>query len=233
MTESVMNVFSKFKTIRNIRVDFLKKTYLHLAGAIVAFIALECLFLQSPFAAYFTNLALGTSYSWLLVLGGFMLVSSLAERWAKNSTDIKWQYLGLGLYVVAEAIIFIPLLSIAWFYSSPDVIPTAGLLTLLVFAGITTVAFTTNKDFSFLRSFLILGSFIAFGLIICSAIFGFTLGLVFSGVMVVFASIAILYSTSNIIHHYDEEQYVAASLSLFASVALLFWYILQILIDRD
>ena len=47
--------------------------------------------------------------------------------------------------------------------------------------------------------------------------------------MVLLASISILYSTSNIIHHYGTEQYVAASLGLFASVALLFWYVLRII----
>ncbi|MCP4136586.1 MAG: permease, partial [bacterium] len=39
---------------------------------------------------------------------------------------------------------------------------------------------------------------------------------------------AILYTTSNIVHEYNTTQYVAASLSLFAAVALLFWYILRI-----
>ena len=61
--------------------------------------------------------------------------------------------------------------------------------------------------------------------------FGFTLGLIFSFLMVGLASAAILYDTSKIMHHYSKNQYVAASLELFASVALLFWYILRILIQ--
>ena len=69
----------------------------------------------------------------------------------------------------------------------------------------------------------------ALGIIVASCVFGFNLGIIFSGAMVLFASGAILYYTSNIIHHYNTEQYVAASLSLFASVALLFWYVLRIL----
>jgi len=51
--------------------------------------------------------------------------------------------------------------------------------------------------------------------------------------MVILAAGSILYNTSNIIHHYNTQQYVAASLSLFASVALLFWYLLQIFMSRD
>ena len=54
---------------------------------------------------------------------------------------------------------------------------------------------------------------------------------VFSGFMIFFAAGAILYDTSNIIHHYNPEQYIAASLSLFASVALLFWYMIQFLMS--
>jgi hypothetical protein len=46
--------------------------------------------------------------------------------------------------------------------------------------------------------------------------------------MVAFASAAILYDTSKVMHHYSTQHYVAASLELFASVALLFWYILRI-----
>ncbi|MGL5879366.1 MAG: Bax inhibitor-1/YccA family protein, partial [Xenococcaceae cyanobacterium] len=106
--------------------------------------------------------------------------------------------------------------------------PTAGLLTLLLFGGITMVAFTTRKDFSFLGGILKIGGFVALGLILCSIIFGFSLGLIFSAIMVVFAGAAILYDTSNVMHHYSTNQYVAASLQLFASVALLFWYILRI-----
>ncbi|MDQ4062346.1 MAG: Bax inhibitor-1 family protein, partial [Actinomycetota bacterium] len=142
------------------------------------------------------------------------------------------QYAGLALYVVAEAILFVPLLFVAVFMiNDPTLLPTAAIITGLLFAGLTTVAFTTKADFSFLRGILVIGGFIALGLIIASILFGFTLGLIFSVVMVGFASIAILYYTSNIIHYYRTDQYVAASVTLFASVALLFYYVLQILIS--
>ena len=100
--------------------------------------------------------------------------------------------------------------------------------TLLLFAGLTFVAFTSGKDFTFLGGILKIGGFIALGLILCSVLFGFTLGLIFSFFMVLFASAAILYDTSKVMHYYSTDQYVAASLELFASVALLFWYILRI-----
>jgi len=70
------------------------------------------------------------------------------------------------------------------------------------------------------------------GTIVVGAIFGFNLGLWFSVGMVVLASISILYQTDQIKNKYGTQQYVGASLQLFASVMLLFWYILRILMSR-
>jgi len=74
---------------------------------------------------------------------------------------------------------------------------------------------------------------VALGLIVAGAIFGFNLGLWFSAGMVLLAAGAILYTTSNVLHHYGEDQYVGASLELFAAVAILFWYVLRIFMSRD
>lgn len=210
------------------RALFIQQTYLHLAGAVGAFIALEFLLFQTGIAAALTSFVAGSRFSWLLILGGFALLGWLSRGLTAQANSVNVQYAGLALYVVAEALIFAPLLYIAALFSDPSVIPTAGILTLLLFAGLTAVAFTTRKDFTFLGGILKIGGFVALGLIVCSTIFGFTLGLFFSGVMVVFASAAILYDTSKIMHHYSTQQYVAASLELFASVALLFWYVLRI-----
>ena len=64
--------------------------------------------------------------------------------------------------------------------------------------------------------------------VVVGMISGSTLGLWFSGLMVMLASGYILYDTSNVMLHYRTDQHVAASLALFASVALLFWYVLRI-----
>ena len=79
---------------------------------------------------------------------------------------------------------------------------------------------------------MVIGGFVALGVIVASILFGFQLGILFSGLMVVFASVAILYTTSAVMRDYRTDQYVAASLSLFAAVALLFWYILRIFMGR-
>ena len=122
---------------------------------------------------------------------------------------------------------------IAAFYSeSSDILMQAALTTLFMFAGLTAVVFMTKTDFSFLRTIIVVGGFIALEMIVVGAIFGFNLGLWFSVGMVVLASASILYQTDQIKNHYGTQQYVGASLQLFASVMLLFWYILRILMSR-
>jgi FtsH-binding integral membrane protein len=213
------------------RSRFIRRTYMHLAVAILAFVGLEAVLLNSAIAPAMMKLMVGGNFSWLIVLGLFMGVSWLAQSWALSGASMAMQYAGLALYVVAEAIIFIPLLYVAAFYSSPDVIPMAAMITVGLFLGLTGVVVTTRIDFSFLRGVIVIGGFVALGIIVASILFGFNLGTFFAGVMVLFAAAAILYSTSNVFLHYRTDQYVAASLSLFASIALLFWYILRILLS--
>ena len=212
------------------RAAFIRRTYAHLAVAILGFIGVEYYLLHSPFAAKLAS-SMTSGMSWLVVLAVFMGVSYVANRLAMSDSSQQMQYLGLGLFVIAEAIIFLPLLYIATYYAGPGLIPTAGLMTLLLVGGITATVFITKKDFSFMGSFLSIGGFIALGFIVCSMVFGFSLGLIFSSVMVLFAAGSVLYTTSNILHQYRTDQHVAASLSLFASVALLFFYILQVLMS--
>jgi FtsH-binding integral membrane protein len=215
------------------RAAFIRKTYLHLGFAILAFIGVEWFLLQQSWAPALIQKMTG-GFGWLVVLGAFMGVSWLAERLAASDASRGVQYAGLFLFVVAEAVIFLPLLFIAAYHSGdPGVITKAGITTGFVFGGLTLTAFVTGKDFSFLRGFLMVGGFVALGIIVVSMIFGFNLGTIFAGAMALFASVAILYNTSNIIHHYRTDQYVSAALSLFASVALLFWYILRIFMSRD
>jgi FtsH-binding integral membrane protein len=213
------------------RSAFITKTYLHLAGAIGLFVALEAVLLQMPGTEGFVRTMIGTHYGWLVVLGAFMLVSYVAERWAMSAVSPATQYMGLGLYVVAEAVIFLPLLYVAE-HAAPGVIPAAGITTLALFAGLTAIVFITRKDFSFLRTVLVFGGFAALGLIVIAIVFQFALGPIFTYAMIALACGYILYHTSNVLHHYCIGQHVAASLALFASVALLFWYILQLFLSE-
>ncbi|MEO6848301.1 MAG: Bax inhibitor-1 family protein [Chthoniobacterales bacterium] len=214
------------------RSQFIRRVYMHLALAIMVFTGIEAALLHSPLAAPLTGLLTTGKYGWLIVLGVFMGVSWIASSWAQSNTSKGMQYLGLGLYVVAEAIIFVPLLYIAERCAKGPVISQAAMLTIGLFLGLTAIVMLTKVDFSFLRGVLMIGGFLAIGFIIASIIFGFNFSLLFATLMVGFAGASILYNTSAIFRQYGADQYVAASLSLFASVALLFWYILQIFIMR-
>ncbi|MEK6256074.1 MAG: Bax inhibitor-1 family protein [Chloroflexota bacterium] len=211
------------------RLEFIRNTYLHLGLAIFAFVGFEYVLFATGIADAFANFVFSYSISWIGILVLFMIVGNVANRWAHSDATPGMQYLGLGLYVLAEAILFIPLLFMAMDYSSPLVIPSAAIITLCVFGGLTLFVFTSKKDFSFLRSGLALATMIAIGLIVVSILFGFDLGIIFSVVMVGLAGGYVLYETSNVLHHYNPEQHVAASLALFAVIALMFWYVLRIL----
>ncbi len=215
------------------RVTFYKKTYLNVALGVLAFILIEYLFLHSSVVVKFA-LSLTQGKMWLLMLGGFMLATSYAEKMAVRSTSKNKQYIGYFIYIVAEAFIFVPLLYIAAFLMEDGgmIIKQAAVLTLGLFTGLSAVVLFTKKDFSFLRTALTVGGFVAIGLIVAGTLFGFNLGLWFSAGMIILAAGSILYQTSNLLRKYRTDQYVAAALGLFASLMLLFWYILRILMSR-
>ena len=208
------------------RVAFLRRTYAHLGATVLGFIAIETIILQMP---NIDRLAMSMvqGWNWLIVMGLFFGAQFIAGRWASGGHSIQMQYAGLVLFTVAEAIIFIPILYFATRFA-PDVIPTAAILTLAVFGGLTLFVLTSKKDFSFLRPALGILSMAALGLIVCSILFTFSLGLVFTAGVIVLIAGFILYNTSNVLHHYPTNAHVAAALVLFSSLATLFWYIIQL-----
>lgn len=215
------------------RGQFIVRTYLHLLAAIMAFVGIETMIQMSGIPEAMIGMIAGAGgFGWLLVLGAFMGVSYVANSWAHGGASLSTQYAGLGLYVVAEAFIFAPLLFIAA-AGFDGVIQSAAMATAFIFVGLTAVVLITRKNFSFMGPFLGVMGMAAMGLIVCSILFGFNLGILFTYAMIAFAAAYILYGTSKVLHEYHTSQYVAASLTLFASVALLFWYILQLFMSRD
>jgi FtsH-binding integral membrane protein len=204
-------------------------------------VALEWLFFSLGLDNWFLNVLGNTPMAWLIVLGAFFVVSLIADRWARSATSPAMQYAGLFLYVVAEALIFVPLLALARFQTvglpgfgnDVPVIAAAAVTTLTIFGGLTAFVLLSKKDFSFLGSFLGLVTIAALALIVMGVVFGLHLGIWFVWAMIVAACGYILYYTSNVLHHYRTDQHVAAALALFASVALLFWYVIQIFMSRD
>jgi len=221
------------------RAVFIRRVYLHLAGALIAFATVCASFFVIPAGTiegqpvvlaeqmfYYMTM---TGWGWLIVIGAFMGVGYLANSFAHSGSSNGVQYLGLGMYVVAMAIVITPLLYLAAYYSSPDLIPTAAILTLVLFAGLTLVAFTSGVNFSFLRTAIMIGGMVALGTIVVAVIFGFTLGVFFAGAMILLMGMTILYNTSTIMHEYPTNMHVGASLALFSSVAMMFYYVLYLL----
>ena len=214
------------------RTDFIRKTYLHLGGAVMAFIAIEAILVRLPIGAELVNLMMAQRFSWVILMLAFVGVSFLSEKWARSTTSVATQYAGLSLYVVAESIIFLPILLIAdRFY--PGVIPQAGMATGVLFGGLTLIVFLTGHDFSYLRTILWFGGLASILLVLWAVLSNHSLGIPFSIAMIALAGGWILYDTSNVMKHYRIGQHVAASLALFASVAILFYYILRLLMQLN
>ena len=213
------------------RSEFIWKCYAHVIGAILAFAGIEAYLFSSGIA---DRIAIPMLNSWMMVMIAFIAVSWGATHMAHRLESITSQYAVFGIFVVAEALIFAPMLWMAMQMDpSGSMIESAGTVTLFGCGALIATVMITRKDFSFLRGVLVWGFFLVLGLIAASWIFGWNLGTWFSVGMIGFAGVAILYDTSNIMHHYPQDKYVAASMALFASIAMMFWYILRLFMSRD
>ncbi len=218
----------------NERTAFIRRTYSHLTGAILALIAVEYVLFQvvPPQTMQGLVQTMLAGYGWLVVMFAFMAVSWVARRWASSSTSIPVQYAGLALYIGAWSVLLLPTLYICMtVLKAPELPLMAGVITGVAFVGLTAIAFITKADLSSWGRYLMLGGFVALGVILAGVLFNFTLGLWFSGLMVALMCGYILYDTSNVIHHFGVHQHVAASLVLFADVVMLFFYVLQLLMS--
>ena len=214
------------------------KTYLYVFGAIAAFIAIETALFTAvggpeKMWAIVGPILATVPLGWLGVLISFIAVSWIANKWALSNTSSAVQHAGLALYIVVLSIFFLPVLCFAQIKGGPGTILSAAMSTAGLFAMLTLVVFFTRKDFSFLRSSLTFGLLAAIGFIATAAVFQFALGPIFMYAMIALFCGYILFYTSNILHHYRIGQHVAAALALFASVMMLFWYILQLFMSRE
>lgn len=239
------------------RVDFLRKTYAHLGVALIAFAAVTGGLMKfAPKVSWgFSKWAL-QGYAWLAVIALFMVVGYVAERLAHSQTSRGAQYAGLGLAVTAQAFLLQPMLWIlmlrfgdnetraAIFGAGGTITPAlsgqaasiltqAVVITLAIFVGLTLVVFLTKKDFSFLRGVLSICTFAVLGVILASLLFGFSLGAIFSGFVILLMAGYILFQTSLVMSHFPPSGYVAASLMLFSTIATLFWYVLRLLMELN
>ena len=172
--------------------------------------------------------------AWRLKTTPNIALSWAASHMAHRLESTMAQYAAFAAFVVVWALMFVPMLAMAMSMDpSGSMIESAATVTVFGCAALIATVMITRKDFSFLRGVMVWGFFIVLGLIGASFLFGWNLGTWFSVGMIGFAGIAVLYDTSNIMHHYPQDKYVAASMALFASIAMMFWYILRLFMSRD
>ena len=234
------------------RVQFLRKTYAHLGVALIAFAAITggMMKYMTETSLKFSAWAFRGQWNWAAILILFMVVGWIAEKLARSNTSKGLQYVGLGIAVVAEAILLQPMLWVLMVrFGNPEqifasdgvhvilsgqaasILMQAVVITLAIFIGLTLTVFLTKKDFSFMRGVLAICTFAALGIIIASILFGFSLGGLFAGVMILLMAGYILYETSVIMRDFPPTAYVAAALMLFSTVATLFWYVIRLLMS--
>lgn len=208
------------------RAGFIRRTYGHVAMAVAAMAVFCALFLQMGLGPVLLNFIGAGTLNFFIFIGLFIGAGILADNWARSEQSTTMHYVALFGYAAVEALVVTPALFVATMVD-PSAIADAAIVTAALVTGLTWIAFTTKKDFSFLRPFLMIGSIVALGACAAGAIFGFGIGVYGSAAIVMLAAGFILYNTSNIMYHYQEHQHVAAAVSLFASIALMFRFVLN------
>jgi uncharacterized protein len=217
------------------RAAFIRRTYLHLAVSVAALVGIEALLLQAvktQAGQQFLVQWFSSPFSLLVMLAFFIGTGFFARYMARGDMPVAVKYAGLGLYILLQAVILLPILYVATVKlgaQGVSLVNQAALLTLITFGGLTLTVFVTKRDFSGLGPILMVASFAILGVIIVGILFGFNLGLGISFACIALAAGYILYDTSNILHHYGTNEHVGASLELLSDVVLLFYHILRVL----
>ncbi len=206
------------------RTRFLTRVYVHVLAALLALVAVEVSLFESGIADRLYQAMRGVP--WILILGAFMVFGWLARRVAWRLESLAAQYAALAGYIIAKALIILPLLNRAERFA-PGAIRSAAQITLMAAAAFTLVVWWTRVDFTFLRGVLRWGGLMAIVTIVASLLFGWHLGTWFNLAMVTLAGGSILYDTSRILRNYRKNRYVAEALGLFAAIAMMFFYVLR------
>ncbi len=213
------------------RSAFMRKTFITLALALLAFVGVCYGLVVTDLGLGIANLLFGNSWGIFASLLLFMGVSAVATNLAYQSFNPAVQMLGLGIYIIIQALLFLPMLIYAAAFVGGEVLLYAGIATTALAGGLIFLALINKVDFNFLNGFLILGGIAATITVFAAIIFQFNLGVWFSLLMILFACGAILKDVSDIKYRFHTTQHIAAALALFASIALLLFYVLRLLLQ--
>jgi len=212
-----------------VRADFMRRVYGRLVAGVAAFVLIEAYLFASGIAVAITDFVFSTS--WLLILGGFMVVSWLSNSLTMRASSPAAEWAGYLLLVAANALIFAPMLVIAEI-QVPGTVAAAGQYAVGGFIILSVIAHRSARDFTWLGATLRWFGVLALVAIVLAVLTGSALGTWFSLAMIGFAGAAILYETQVILRDTPPGRETAAAMALFSSLALLFWYVLRLLMDR-
>ncbi len=212
-----------------VRADFMKRVYTRLVVGVAAFVLLEAFLFASGLAVAITQFVFSTS--WLLILGGFMVVSWLSNSLTHRASSPGAEWGGYMLLVAANALIFAPMLVIAEL-QVPGTVGQAGQYAVAGFIVLSIIAHRSSRDFTWLGATLRWFGVLALVAIVLAVLTGASLGTWFSLAMIGFAGAAILYETQVILREMPPGRETMAAMALFSSLALLFWYVLRLFMER-
>lgn len=207
------------------RLGFIRKVYaLFFVGILVASGAVF-LGLSNTSIGAFARTQTGSIVFYVLAI-----VSMIAAYFGRHVKPLN--FILLYLMCAFDGLSIANLLALIMVANLGHTLGQAFVMTAGVFGGLTAYVFISKKDFSFLGGFLTVGLFI---LILASLVFVFMpesrgLGFVIAVGGVFLMSGFIVYDTSNILHHYDESEYIDAAIQLFIDFFLMFIYILRLLV---
>ena len=218
------------------RAAFFRRTYGLVAASFGAFaIALYGLFVSGVAETFMRAISGVGSLGMLGVMVLFWLGTTAAQSLAFSRASRLAQYAGLGLYVLLQAIIFVPLIyytAIVTKGNPGEILIPACMATGALVVALTAVVFMTNLDFSFLKVAIVIGSICALGIIVVSLFAGWSLGAWFSIAMIVLMATVILYQTNEVKNTMETDQHVAAAFVLFSSFVTLLFYVIRLFAGR-
>jgi FtsH-binding integral membrane protein len=217
------------------RSSFMVRVYQHVGLAFVAFIAIELVLFALGINDMLYNLVSGNrgGMIWLGLILGASFLGNFLNGMTMPGNPVNTQYMALFGFAGVEALLFAPLLTIAYGTGSGNAVWQAAIVTAVAFAALTTIGITTSKDLSFMRPALMFMGVIAMIAIGGAILFNFALGTWFSLAMIAFMGLVIVYKSQQIVRQYPVDAHVAAAASLFGAVMTMFFYIVRIFISRD
>jgi len=218
------------------RAAFFRRTYGLVAASFGAFaVTLYALFVSGIAETFMRSIAGVGNWGMLGVMVLFWVGTTAAQSLAFSRASRLAQYAGLGLYVLLQALIFVPLIyytAIVTKGNPGEILIPACMATGALVVALTAVVFMTNLDFSFLKVAIVIGSICALGIIVVSLFAGWSLGAWFSIAMIVLMATVILYQTNEVKNTMETDQHVAAAFVLFSSFVTLLFYVIRLFAGR-